>query len=569
MWAKVCFRGTPEKFYTDSGFWEFVKYAKTFDSHDPDHPVKQFPYWEPYVQATFLHMLNCRQLLIPKSRQIKVSWMLAIFADWWARTAPFQLIIVQSKKADDAEEIVSKGDQNATAGRIDFIEQNLPEWLRDPHIVSGKGNRVGELIFTPSARLTSHKAGDISPPWYGSRIVATPQGASQARSKTVSLYLADEAAIQDEFKEAVIALLATLDSHTDSTKFIAASSVMEGSHFNTMCLESHNDSLSTFEDTGIERLEGLYELMPNGQLPNGMASRETPSGFDVLQIHYFADPLKDPATESGRAWVDRASRRYGGVTSPGWRREYEIDYAASGGVLLFPYLNATSPMLIPAMPWKKIKEMELALYAGFDYGINHPSAFEVVGIAPDGKRYWLWELHEKCKSVTGMAAKIKACPYFQHIKYIKCDPNVVNQKTQHAAGGKKSIAELFAEEGVIMSAGRKGADIGFYHRLEYAWRDHNKPEEFITAGCPKLWRELQLLKWKEHTSERVRLSRAEPDEIVDKNNDGFDAAAYVSDSRPSPRRQEVRQTMFTNEWATKLLDEQARNSGKDKRYVRV
>jgi hypothetical protein len=539
-WARVCFRGTPEKFYTDSGFWEFVQYCKTFDSHDPGNPVKQFPYWEPYVQACFLHMLNCRQLLIPKSRQIKVSWMLSIFACWWARTAPYQLIGIQSKKAEDAEEIVSKGDQNPQAGRIDFIEQNLPEWLRDPHIFCGKGNRVGELIYTPSK---SAKTGGIVPPWYGSRIVAMPQGAGQARSKTYSLFMSDEAAIQEEFEEAVIALLATLDAHEDSTKFIAASSVWEGSYFNKMCLESHNDSLEVFEDSGIERLAGLYEMMPGEQLPKGVSSRETPSGFDVLQVHYYADPLKDPSTPEGREWVERASKRYGGVTPTGWRREYEIDYSSSGGVLLFPYLNATSPILIPAMSYKEIKDKDLALYAGFDYGINHPSAFEAWGVGPDGRRYALWEVHEKCRSIPHMAAKIKACPYFSEIKYIKCDPSIVNQKTQHSAGGLRSIAEMFADEGVVMSPGRKGADIGFYNQLEYAWRDRSKPEWFITAGCPKLWRELQLLKWKEHASERVKLNRAEPDEIVDKNNDGFDASAYVNDSKPSPVRRR-RSTQF-------------------------
>lgn len=539
-WKRVYFRGTPEKFYTDSGFWEYIKYVKTKDEHDPQNAVKPLPYWKPYIQVTFLFMLNCSRLLIPKSRQIMVSWMLAAFASWWAKSAEYQLVLIQSKKDVDAQKIVSKGEHNPGSGRIDFIEQNLPQWLQDPNIINGKGNKVGELLYSPQHR---DKASGISVPWRGSITRAVPQGADQVRGDVPSLYMSDEAAFQDAFGESIDAIMPAITSRDDLTKLICASSVNAGSRFNNMCLEADGDiDQDEFNDSGVPWLEGLYESLPDGSLPYGMSSRVTPSGWVVLQVHYSADEDKNPTTEMGREWLKVAARGYiGGMKSAGWRQEMEIDYSASGGTLLFPHLlSDDSKILVPHMTWLQIKEKQLALYAGYDHGTTNPSSFVVWGIDPNGVGYALWEIYEPCRNIRTMAAKIKACPYYEQIKYIKCDPAIVNQKNQHAASGMRSVADLFSDEGITMSPGRSGADINLFHRLSLAWEDPENPTCFITADCRNLWREWQRLRWKKHSSEKVRLDRNEPEEIVDKNNHTFDSSAYVWDSRPEPPRMKYR-----------------------------
>ena len=44
--AQVCFYGTPEKNYADSGLWHFINYVCTFDEHDEVRPIKKLPIWD-------------------------------------------------------------------------------------------------------------------------------------------------------------------------------------------------------------------------------------------------------------------------------------------------------------------------------------------------------------------------------------------------------------------------------------------------------------------------------------------------------------------------------------------
>jgi hypothetical protein len=65
----------------------------------------------------------------------------------------------------------------------------------------------------------------------------------------------------------------------------------------------------------------------------GISTRTTSLGFSVLRLHYASDPDKGPATEAGRLWMEQAKA---GMSDARWRKEYEIDYGALGGQLVFP-----------------------------------------------------------------------------------------------------------------------------------------------------------------------------------------------------------------------------------------
>ena len=557
--AVICHRGTPEAGYLDSGFWEFLKYVRTKDEHDPASPVKMFPVKEYNIWA-FTHMLACEKLLIPKSRQIMVSWMLAAYACWFVRTQPHCLVIVQSKKAEDANDLVSMGKDNPCAGRVDFIEQHLPSWLRDPFIASGQGNKVGQMIYSPRERSEE----GVRIPWYGSRIMAVPQGADQVRGKTVSLFVSDESAFQEEFKNAVIALLPALMSPTSSTRFISASSVNGGSEFNRMVLESYEgladgDLFVEPSDTGIDETRGIVAASPTGALPDGMRSWETPSGFGVLEIHYRSDPDKNSATERGAAWLKRAAKAYpdGGMKSPGWQQEMEIDYSALGGLPVFPFLmDPESPALVPEMKMREVKSRRMSVYAGYDYGTTNPSAFIVWGQDPATKDWYaLWELYEPCRAYRAHVSRVKACPYLatSQVKYVRCDHSLGSKNQQHESG-LKSVVDLFAKEGLTMIPGRKGAGETLRLMMLDWWSDidewakwdaeertrladgleprKRKPRCYITSGCPKLWWELQRLRYQEHSSAKTAAKRNALEKIMDKDDHAFQASAYVLDTRP-------------------------------------
>lgn len=74
-------------------------------------------------------------------------------------------------------------------------------------------------------------------------------------------------------------------------------------------------------------------------MTKGMSTRVTSLGFHVLRLRYDADPDKDPATEQGRRWLKQAES---GMSDARWRKEYEIDYGALGGQLVFPEFDIST-----------------------------------------------------------------------------------------------------------------------------------------------------------------------------------------------------------------------------------
>jgi len=77
---------------------EFFKYLKTKDEHDPESPVKPFPIEKDYLRLLIHRLATMPILLIPKSRQMLVTWTVCGYLLWSAKRNPYQLIFAQSKK---------------------------------------------------------------------------------------------------------------------------------------------------------------------------------------------------------------------------------------------------------------------------------------------------------------------------------------------------------------------------------------------------------------------------------------------------------------------------------------
>lgn len=118
-----------------------------------------------------------RLLLIPKSRQMLVSWLCMTMGLWTAMTSRAQLVVVQSKKEIDAGKLLD---------RAFGIWTRLPQTVRD---------------------AIPCKAGHVHLDFEGtdSQILGIPEGGDQIRSNTASLLICDEAAFQPSFLEAYTA----------------------------------------------------------------------------------------------------------------------------------------------------------------------------------------------------------------------------------------------------------------------------------------------------------------------------------------------------------------------------
>jgi len=269
----------------------------------------------------------------------------------------------------------------------------------------------------------------------------------------------------------------------------------------------------------------------------GIQSGISPEGVRVIRLHYSADPLKDPNTEVGKAWIERELQGYKGKTDPRWRKEMEIDFDAHGGQLLFPYLLENEQTLF--IPPAKIEGMRLC--AGLDYGTRNPSAFEVLSVDYDGNIQVIWEYYEAPrqpdetddqfrarKGYKVLATAIKSCPYFSKKLPIYADPSLWN-RTQEAsdAKGLMSIADLFVQEKVFLSKGQRGRDFACYEKLNSkSWKDPKQPTFTIMKNCIWLWWEIQRLRFADFSA-TVMINKNLQERIIDKDNHAWDALKYA------------------------------------------
>lgn len=168
----------------------FISHVLTKDEHDEQAPIKLFPN-KPYISYLLDLFVQKEQSIffVAKSRQIMLTWLCCVYALWLAKAISHRLIFLQSKKEEDAANLVFSGGRtgkNWDTARISFIEKHLPWWLQDEGIESA----YGKLLF-PN----------------GSKIWGVPEGADMIRSYTPSLMISDEAAFQPEFGAAYTAML--------------------------------------------------------------------------------------------------------------------------------------------------------------------------------------------------------------------------------------------------------------------------------------------------------------------------------------------------------------------------
>ena len=514
----VLFYGTPEMGYTDSGLWEYLGYVYTKDSHSPSDPVRPIiGEGDLYAVIVFLYMLACNDLAIPKSRQIRMSWFCAAFANWHTKTGRYRHTLWQGKKETDAFAQTSMGNKAPSDGRIDFIEQHLPAWLADPNIVSGRGNLVGAMSYTQE----SYSPEGIPILWQGSKLNAVPQGAHQVRQYTPSLMIVDESAFMEDYDKTRVAIKPAI---TGGGKFISVSSVDAGSHFNQTVLDVVGDIRHAVHPT-VQKALDIWGL----EWPKGMRSWKTSAGIDVLEVHYSSDPNKDPERD-GAAWREEAMRGYvGGFDSSGWQTEYEINYEAGGGDPVFPFVKIGCPIFVDGFRPHDIMD-KMRFFAGYDYGSQNPSAFIVWGVNNLGQAYSVWELYEPNTNMAEHVARIKRCPYWDRIEKIVCDPSIMS-KTQQGAADIRTLAELYEEHGLYLERGRRAQDVTVAQmfRADY-WADPSKPTAFLTKATPNLNKEIMELRWEKFTSSAVEAKRNAPEKIRQKNNHAWDATAVLFDS---------------------------------------
>lgn len=181
-------------------YYFLTTFAKTLDSHykEWESPIKPFPKKE-YIKVFVEEWLKYKILLIPKSRQMMISWLCVAIYLWDTQFHKARFTCFQSKREDDADELVK---------RLKHIWDNEPFFLK--RYYEDDGSFV-ELKANPTAKW-KHLSCKFELPAIGSRVLGIPQGGNIVRMQTLSWMLSDEAAFQDEMDEAYTALKPTLSS---------------------------------------------------------------------------------------------------------------------------------------------------------------------------------------------------------------------------------------------------------------------------------------------------------------------------------------------------------------------
>ena len=488
-----------------------------------------------YMAVVFLHMLACENLLIPKSRQIRMSWMSCAFAVWWAMSAKYRQVLYQTKNERDALNQTTKGSNDPGDGRMDFIIQHLPGWMMDTNITSGRGNKAGELIFTQQDK--NYQGVPIL--WQGSKISAIPGHSKPVRQYTVSLMINDESAYQDEYRSSMKAAAAAVVG--GGSKLFSVSSVDNNSFFNYRVLESDDDRDPANDASCWGEVNPTVQValdLLEWEMPEGIRTRRNASGAWVCEVKYTADKNKNPEKDNW-GWANKAVEKYdGGFEGEAWQTEMEVNYGAGGGTPIFPYLSIESPIHVPAIP-PEVAKQYMRFYAGYDYGSSSPSAFLVVGVDKENIRRAVWELYEPCINLNRHVERMKECPYWDVIEHIICDPSMTYKNQRDSAGELRSINRLFLEQGVAMFPGNRGQDWAIAQMvMSDFWGDHDKddfkPGLEITAACPNFWWECCNLRRKEYVSDAVKQRKNPQEGIRDKDNHAWDAYTVVEDYGMEP-----------------------------------
>ena len=181
-------------------YYFLTTWSRTLDNHyaDGEDPMKTFPEKD-YIKFFIDSWLKYKILLIPKSRQMMLSWLCVGVYLWDTQFHKARFTCFQSKREEDADELVK---------RLKQIWDNEPQFLKRYY---NDDWTFVELKPNPQNR-GHHVYCKFELPDIQSRVLWLPQWWDIVRMLTLSWMLCDEAAFQPEMDAAYTALKPTLSS---------------------------------------------------------------------------------------------------------------------------------------------------------------------------------------------------------------------------------------------------------------------------------------------------------------------------------------------------------------------
>jgi hypothetical protein len=283
---------------------------------DPERGVSRFPDWH------YLHRLVgvcCRErfLLVPKSRQMLVTWTMVALAVWRAmfRERGVQLFLSRSERC--AEELLE---------RARFLLDHLPHYIRP--------------------RLSSNSKEEIAFRTLGSRLLSLPASPNGPRMYSPSSVFWDEMAFTPYDEQIWSALKPALDS---GGRFVGVSSS-----------GGRNNLFARFVLSDVRSGGPMCPPVPNTQETGAHVGAPLQCGlFHVQRIHYSLHPDRQ-----NDAWKAQAAL---GLSEARWRQEQEISFESQSDLV---YSEFDPQRHILAQDW--LVRRDWGIFRALDFGYRHP-----------------------------------------------------------------------------------------------------------------------------------------------------------------------------------------------------
>ncbi len=161
--------------------WSAIEdgYIWTLDSIDLRNPVKQFPN-EPWLREVSVLWLRSKLFACPKSRRMKMSWLMCWLHEWLSMTNEGARVYFQSETEKKSDELIQ---------RCEFMYHHIPRT---------------EIVLPKLYRNTAQWC-KIIWPGLNSQIEGVAQGPNQLRQYTGSAYLGDEIAFWEQARKSMAA----------------------------------------------------------------------------------------------------------------------------------------------------------------------------------------------------------------------------------------------------------------------------------------------------------------------------------------------------------------------------
>lgn len=266
--------------------------------------------------------------------------------------------------------------------------------------------------------------------------------------------------------------------------------------------------------------------------------RNSNNRFVIAELDYFADPAK-----RSPEWEAEAKS---GMTAAAWAKEYLRDATAMYGQRVFPEIAAHKDKIVIGPPYRDFGPQG-AYWAGFDFGSRNPCAFIVFTIE-DGVIYAIWELYEPCRTIPDLATKIIGCPYYNHLRYIACDPTITQQKTRtNKYGALVTISDLLGEYGIKRMIPGHTDETVWLAEMRRHWASEEDPTFRILDTCPNLIHEFENSVFASQ-SEKDVLTNTYQESIADVHNHAMDATKYFLNSKPTVNFRRHRDPEIWRRW---------------------